>query len=205
VAELGDRYEARCELLEVARANLEVQTKRAFGDVEHIDRVSFRVKGRLSFLKKVEKASAARRPDHTPRKEIEYKIAGRIIVFFLDDVAPAIERLKEVFAPPVESMPRAPQLDAEFGYESFHEVYSIPGWALAAGWRERDDLPETFELQVRTLFQHAYAEPQHDVAYKPTTPLTPEERRELAWVAASAWGSDQALVRVRRQIDSRTD
>jgi putative GTP pyrophosphokinase len=56
---------------------------------------------------------------------------------------------------------------------------------------------------VRTLFQHAYAEPQHDVAYKAKTPLTRDDKRELAWIAASAWGADQALMRVRKQIDER--
>jgi ppGpp synthetase/RelA/SpoT-type nucleotidyltranferase len=62
-------------------------------------------------------------------------------------------------------------------------------------------MPETFELQVRTLFQHAYAEPQHNLGYKPgDAQLTDEVRRELAWVAASSWGADQALDRVREQL-----
>jgi ppGpp synthetase/RelA/SpoT-type nucleotidyltranferase len=53
--------------------------------------------------------------------------------------------------------------------------------------------------------QHAYAEPQHDLAYKPETPPSDEIRRELAWVAASSWGADQALERVRVELGEEAD
>jgi len=51
-------------------------------------------------------------------------------------------------------------------------------------------------LQIRTIFMHAYSEPQHDFAYKAAGDLPPNVRRELAWIAASAWGADQAYARV---------
>lgn len=50
---------------------------------------------------------------------------------------------------------------------------------------------------------HAYAEPQHDLSYKAAADLPSEIRRELAWVAASAWGADQAYERVRRWRSER--
>ena len=50
--------------------------------------------------------------------------------------------------------------------------------------------PKFFELQIRTLFQHAWAEAEHDVGYKPTQPLKLEERRKIAFTAAQAWGAD---------------
>ena len=200
---IGDSYEARLSLVAEVADKLEAEVVRAFADIPHIDRVSFRVKSRLSFMRKIEKAERKNRPYMSPLTDIEDQIAGRVIVLFDDDVESAVATLKEVFAVPLESGQREPAVDAEFGYESYHEIYRIPHWAFPAGWAERDDLPSAFELQVRTLFQHAYAEPQHDVAYKPTTPLTRDEKRELAWIAASAWGADQALVRVRKQIDAR--
>jgi putative GTP pyrophosphokinase len=64
-------------------------------------------------------------------------------------------------------------------------------------WGARDDLPSTFELQVRTIFMHAYAEPQHNIGYKAASELPGQVRRELAWIAASAWKADQAYERVR--------
>jgi putative GTP pyrophosphokinase len=202
---IGDSYEARRHLLEEVAAKFEEQMLAAFAGVPHVDRISFRVKSRLSFVRKIEKAQRNDRPYASPLNDIEDQVAGRILVFFDDDVDSAVAKVKEVFAVPLESGQREPAVDAEFGYESYHEIYSIPRWVFPEGWAERDDLPSAFELQVRTLFQHAYAEPQHDVAYKPTTPLTREEKRELAWIAASAWGADQALIRVRKQIEARAD
>lgn len=203
MANLGDSYDARRHLLEHVRDRLEQELVRHFEGMPHIDRISFRMKGQASFVKKVEKNAASEHPYREPLVEVEDQVAGRILVFFLDDVETAVARAQELFASPVESSPRAPALDAEFGYESYHEVYSIPSWALPAGWGERADVPHMFELQVRTLFQHAYAEPQHDLAYKPTATLTRDQRRELAWVAASAWGADQAFVRVHRTLEGR--
>lgn len=55
---------------------------------------------------------------------------------------------------------------------------------------------------MRTLFQHAYAEPQHDAGYKDRESLSRDQRRELAWVAASAWGADQAYSRLRAALQT---
>jgi hypothetical protein len=40
------------------------------------------------------------------------------------------------------------------------------------------------------------------VAQIVTVTLSRDDTRELAWVAASAWGSDQALLRVGKRIDA---
>jgi putative GTP pyrophosphokinase len=196
--ELGRRYAERLSLLEELATNLESELRRHFDDESHIDRISFRVKGRTSF---VEKALERRvEPAYSePLIEVEDQVAGRILVFFLSDVEPAREHAERLFAP-VEAEERRPARYNEFDYESFHAIYGIPVQFKPVGWDKRDDLPRTFELQIRTLFQHAYAEPQHDLAYKPETPPSDEIRRELAWVAASSWGADQAIERVRTKL-----
>lgn len=202
-ADLVAAYEERVALLEDARRTLEGQTGQQLASVPHIDRIAFRVKKAESFANKVAEATATEKPYEQPLLEVEDQIAGRVIVFFRDDIEQVTEQLFRLFTP-VEALPRQPAKDAEFGYESFHVVAAIPDWAKPAEWAERDDLPTMFELQVRTLFQHAYAEPQHDLSYKPSDPLTGAEKRELAWVAASAWGADAALIRVREGLDERT-
>jgi ppGpp synthetase/RelA/SpoT-type nucleotidyltranferase len=55
------------------------------------------------------------------------------------------------------------------------------------------DAPRTFKLQVRTLFMHAWAEPQQDPEYKAAEDLPGDMLRELSWIAASSWGADQAF------------
>jgi putative GTP pyrophosphokinase len=52
-------------------------------------------------------------------------------------------------------------------------------------------MPDFFELQIKTLFQHAWSEADHDLGYKPgSTPLNSEEKRKLAYTSAQAWGAD---------------
>lgn len=135
-------------------------------------------------------------PYSHPLLEVEDQIGGRVIVFFLRDMTAVQERLAETFST-VERSRRQPARDEEFGYESEHMVCIIPPHVKPIGWAERDDMPNTFELQIRTIFMHAYAEPQHDLSYKNSTELPPEVRKELAWIAASAWGADRAYDRVR--------
>jgi ppGpp synthetase/RelA/SpoT-type nucleotidyltranferase len=53
-------------------------------------------------------------------------------------------------------------------------------------------VPEFFELQIKTVFQHAWSEANHDLGYKPgSKPLASDEKRKLAFTAAQAWGADQ--------------
>lgn len=201
--ELRAAYEERLSLLQGLATNLERETRRQFDGVPHIDRISFRAKGAESFLDKV----LERRVDppyEEPLIEVEDQVGGRVLVFFVSDVDPAREQAERLFTP-VEAVLRRPESYNVFDYESFHAIYGIPPPIKPAGWDERNDLPRTFELQIRTLFQHAYAEPQHDLAYKPETRPSDEIRRELAWVAASSWGGDQALERVRVELAEETD
>jgi len=196
--ELGRRYAERLPLLEQLAENLERELRRHFEEQAHVDRISFRVKGRDSFLDKVFERRVEL-GNAEPLIEVEDQVAGRILVLFISDVEPARAHVERLLTP-VEAQERRPERYNEFDYESFHAVYGVPVQLKPVGWDQRDDLPRTFELQIRTLFQHAYAEPQHDMAYKPETPPTDVIRRELAWVAASSWGADQAIERVRLKL-----
>jgi putative GTP pyrophosphokinase len=190
------QYVERQPLLESLRTSLEAETQSALLKCKHIDRVSFRVKGLESFVAKArDRRTTPAYQD--PLVEIEDQIAGRVIVFFLSDMDVVVGRLKGTFGT-IERKHMRPARDEEFSYESFHLICLIPPHLKPDGWDARHDLPPTFELQVRTVFMHAYAEPQHDLGYKAASELPREIRRELAWIAASAWGGDQAFERVRK-------
>lgn len=191
---LRQNYEARIPILESLCEALESETFRAIQDVNHIDRVYFRVKDTVSFVKK------ALDPDNDPPykdplAEIEDQVAGRIIVFFREDLDLIMDRLRGTFNS-IEFERRRPAADAEFGYETNHVICVVPPQVKTSDSEERNDLPETFELQIRTIFMHAYAEPQHNFGYKSVKDLPSDIRRELAWIGASAWGADQAYQRV---------
>jgi hypothetical protein len=57
----------------------------------------------------------------------------------------------------------------------------------------------TLPWGVRTLFQYAWPEPRHDIGYKGGD-VDRDVLRQLAWIAASAWGGDQALENVRKAL-----
>ncbi len=190
--ELRERYQQRRALLQQLGGKLEEATREALGSMPHIDRVSFRVKSVDSFMAKAAQVDSLY---ENPLVEIEDQVAGRVIVFFLSDIDVVLQKLRGTFNA-VEGVRKRPARDEEFSYESHHLVCTIPPHLEPVGFRELLDAPNTFELQVRTIFMHAYSEPQHDFAYKAAEDLPGNTRRELAWIAASAWGADQAYERV---------
>jgi ppGpp synthetase/RelA/SpoT-type nucleotidyltranferase len=109
-------------------------------------------------------------------------------VFYLSDV----ERIRSnvvKYLRFIEESPKSPESDSEFGYFGLHFIAAVPEDALG------DDspdgvVPEFFELQIKTLFQHAWSEAHHDIGYKAVRPLTSDERRKMAFTAAQAWGVD---------------
>ena len=185
---LREKYGERLDILDALSRNIEADTIQILRGTPHIDRICFRVKSVESFIIK------ANDPENNPQYldplvEIEDQVAGRIIVFFISDIDSVIQRIQSNYHQ-VESKRRKPLKDEEFGYESHHTVCMIAPQLKPSGWEAFEDLPYTFELQVRTIFMHAYAEPQHDIGYKSSKELPSIIKRELAWVAASAWGAD---------------
>jgi len=66
-------------------------------------------------------------------------------------------------------------------------------------------MPMTFELQIRTLFMHAYAEPQHKLEYKGVAELPAEIRKELSWIAGVSVGSGPEHSRACVEVAARPD
>ena len=193
-AELAAAYAARLPVLKELANELEVRTLEALDGLPHIDRVSFRVKDQDSFVAKALKAKYT-----NPLVELEDQIAGRVITFFRDDIPVVRERLTAWFGD-VEHEIKEPAGSSEFGYESDHYVFVIAEHWKPEGWQQHVAMPTTFEFQVRTLFMHAWAEPQHDLGYKAGSPLDRQTTKELAWVAASAWGADRTLNEIARRF-----
>jgi putative GTP pyrophosphokinase len=67
---------------------------------------------------------------------------------------------------------------------------------------KEDESVAFFELQIKTLFQHAWSEAEHDLGYKPATVLSSDQKRRLAFTAAQAWGADQIFDELYRHIES---
>jgi putative GTP pyrophosphokinase len=198
------KYKDRHHLLASLATAIENEVAGLLRGVPHVDRVYFRAKDPESFGKKsvaVDANGGAKYSD--PFQDIEDQVAGRVLVFFRRDLDVVIAKLREVFNR-AEQVRKAPKAHDAFAYESVHLVFILPPHLLPLGWDKLDSPPATFEMQVRTLFMHAWAEPEHDISYKATVPLSAEEKRRLAWAASSAWGGDEIFEQVLDSINERT-
>lgn len=200
---LFDEYVDRLPKLEQLRKTLEENTRNALDGLPHIDRISFRVKDKYSFVRKCHKKET---PYSNPLVQVEDQVAGRVLVFFYHDLSVVEEKLEDWFTGIVEAKKKRPEGVMEFGYESNHFIIGIDEHLKPPGWEGAGQMPVNFELQIRTLFMHAWAEPQHDLDYKGKHVPGDYNRRMLAWIASSAWGADRMFEDVwKRMTDSETD
>ena len=135
-----------------------------------------------------------------PLAQIQDQIGVRIITFFRTDVDRLDGIIKRYFKT-IEFRDRIPESEWEFGYFGRHYVLVLPTDVKGDGI-DKSTLPDFFELQVKTLFQHAWSEAEHDLGYKPATVLSSDQKRRLAFTAAQAWGADQIFDELYRHIES---
>jgi len=124
-----------------------------------------------------------------PFSEIQDQVGARVVVFYLSDVV-RVSKFVERYLRPIETQEIVPESFRAFGYFGKHYVFHFPDEVLGIEG-ESERYPNFFELQIKTLFQHAWAEANHDLGYKPDGPLTAEEGRSIAYTAAQAWGADK--------------
>jgi ppGpp synthetase/RelA/SpoT-type nucleotidyltranferase len=169
-----------------------------FKDQPRIDRITARAKDVKSFVAKAQNQVDGRAKYAEPLSQIQDQLGVRIITFFRSDV----ERLDEIvrrYFRAIEYKDRVPDSEWEFGYFGRHYVLLLPSDVIEDGM-DAEMVPGFFELQVKTLFQHAWSEAEHDLGYKPgVKSLTPDETRRLAFTSAQAWGADHIFDELFRE------
>jgi len=170
---------------------------------ERVDRISARAKSVHRFMSKAEKLDdngSAKYED--PLSQIQDQVGARVTVFYKSDVHAVKQVLMRYFRP-VESRDLVPASEWEFGYFGWHAVCFFPSELIKSDWPSLDT-PQFFELQVKTLFQHAWSEANHDLGYKPESgDLTSDQKRMLAFASAQAWGADRAFDDLFQELSSR--
>ncbi|WP_312178393.1 hypothetical protein [Arthrobacter sp.] len=139
--------------------------------------IQHRVKGTGSLSAKLSRL----RPDGTPKypsgmRDIDDVIGLRVILFLESDIGGAINALGGAFDQ-LGHVDKASEQRSrgEFGYSGQHLVLAVParnpppGCGLFSGQR--------FEVQLRTILQHAWAEFEHDIRYKGGGAVPPEVNR----------------------------
>lgn len=186
----------RAECFAPLAGRLETFLADALGDMPRVDRITARAKSVDRFVDKALKIEKGVPKYADPLKQIQDQVGARVVTFYLDDVEVVARRVDELFVG-IEAKSIVPERDSEFGYFGVHRILFVPRDVIVAG---EGDPPPFFELQIKTLFQHAWGEADHDLGYKPEGELDSKFKRKIAFTSAQAWGADEIfndLVRSR--------
>lgn len=183
-------------LLPLAKS-IEDHLKELFTDFPRVDRISARAKSVDRFLRKAAKFDNGKQKYDDPLNQIQDQVGARIVTFYPGDVERVRAEIEKYFKY-IESQKIVPESAREFGYEGRHFILFVPT-ELVDNTLSKEDSVEFFELQIKTLFQHAWSEAEHDLGYKPSSKLTHDQKRRLAFTAAQAWGADQIFDEMHRQ------
>jgi len=198
-ADYRRRYDA---VLTRLAANLNAHLVECTKGEARIDRIGARAKDIDRFVKKAMTEKDGRPKYDDPLNQIQDQIGARIIVFYHSDVE-RIDQLVKKYFRAIEYKAVVPDSESEFGYFGQHLILVMPTDVIEEDM-EKALIPEFFELQIKTLFQHAWSEADHDLGYKPgETPLTSEQKRLIAFTSAQAWGADHMFDRLFRERTQR--
>jgi ppGpp synthetase/RelA/SpoT-type nucleotidyltranferase len=150
-------------------------------------------------------AKASKEKYKDPLSEIEDMAGIRVITYTDSDaktVSQIIQKLFEI--QPEHAVDKTEELGTDrVGYRSIHCVGTLGD--------ERVKLPENkifkgmcFEIQIRTILQHAWAEFEHDRNYKFSGVLPKDIQRRLSIVAGNLELVDREFDNISKAIDSYT-
>ncbi len=198
--ELFAEYTARRGAILAPLADkLQAHIQELLAGMPRVDRVSARAKSPERFIGKARKTleDGALKYEH-PFEQIQDLVGARIIVFYKQDVE-AVSEVIDKYLRRIESKDLIPDLVSQFGYVGRHFILAFPEDVIDDE-ADRSKTPQFFELQVKTLFQHAWSEAEHDLAYKPSEPLSALQHRQIAFTAAQAWGADQIFEQLHAEL-----
>ncbi len=144
--------------------------------------VTWRAKDATSFRRKLE-VEEGRYND--PLSQVTDLAGVRVIVYYPSDVDKVANLVEENFLVDRANTEdkRKPTDPTHFGYASLHYVVQLtPDRVKLVDYRDYEGLK--CEIQIRTVLQHAWAEIEHDTAYKSTVDIPFELRRNFASIAA---------------------
>ncbi len=186
-------YELRYrDILVPAAKSLEALICNHLQSATHVDRISARAKIPQHFIEKASRLNSDGSPKYSdPLAQIQDQIGARVVVFYNGDVAPTGGVLMKYFRR-IEERVLVPDSEWKFGYFGKHYILALPG-DVVPKTMDPAIAPRFFELQIKTLFQHAWSEANHDLGYKPPAALNDDQTRRLAFTAAEAWGADRVF------------
>ena len=196
-------YRSRFPDLVRVAARLEQLLREYLAGVPRIDQVGARAKDPLRFTEKARRTIDGEPKYASPLEQIQDQMGARVVVYYTSDVT-AVAEVVERYFHHIERQDVVPDSEREFGYFGRHWIFALPLDAVPA---DVDDgsIPRFFELQVKTLFQHAWSEASHDLDYKGPDTITMMQERKFAFTAAQAWGADLLFGELHRDLRNDPD
>ena len=124
----------------------------------------------------------------------------RVICYFNEDIDPVAEAMAKLFRVLEIRDKRVGNNIKEFGYASLHYICAL---------KEEDGNADLcrfrFEIQIRTVLQHAWAEIEHDLGYKSEFTLSSPIRRNFSMMAGLLEIADNQFADLRRKATEYTE
>ena len=127
----------------------------------------------------------------------------RVICFLSDEVEKVGKKVEEKFVVDWENSSNKKDLLKEnaFGYLSLHYICSLP---FGDKWPD-EICGKKFEIQIRTILQHAWSAIHHDIGYKSDFGVPREISRQFARLAGLLELADDEFVRARDNMFAYTE
>ncbi|MCW5802764.1 MAG: GTP pyrophosphokinase family protein [Deltaproteobacteria bacterium] len=139
-------------------------------------------------------AAKLARPDRTYARlwDVTDLVGLRVITYFEDGVDRVAELVEAHLPIDLRHSVDKRRAHGRFGYRSLHYVCELRDPALPPEAR--------FEIQVRTILEHAWAEIEHDLGYKARIGVPAPARRRLDRLAGMLELVDQEFVAIRGEL-----
>lgn len=131
-------------------------------------------------------------------------VGVRIITHYSDDVDKIANLVEKEFSIDIKnSIDKRTSMEPDrFGYLSLHYIASLK--SNRTRLREYTSYKGIkFEIQIRSILQHAWAEIEHDIGYKSNTGLPTEIRRYFSRLAGLLELADDEFIKIRVGISTR--
>ena len=161
--------------------------------------VEHRVKEERSLAGKLERKGDA----YNSLEDITDILGCRVVCFLSDEIDKIGKRVEENFVIDWENSSDKRMLLKEnaFGYLSLHYICSLP-----YGNKWPDEIcGKKFEVQIRTILQHAWSAIHHDIGYKSDFGVPREISRQFARLAGLLELADDEFVRARDNMVGYTE
>lgn len=151
-----------------------------------LNSLEHRIKSEPSFIRKMERKGQK----YKDISEVTDILGLRVVTFFTDDVDKVSAIVKDAFHVDWKNSvdKRKQHQLTSFGYNSLHYICRMKEGEFSDIW---------FEVQMRTVLQHAWSAIEHDIGYKGSVKLPVEFRRQFSRLAGMLELADDEFSRLR--------